>query len=365
MNEQEISVLNALKELFELGGTAASSGAKIPILNSNNEIIGSDTIANVIKAVANGAKIGFGYGECTTAATTAAKAVTLSDFALLKGSIVSVCFKSGVSVADATLNINSTGAKAIYIKGVALQPNVIRPMNVVAMQYDGTRFNIISILGEEVTDAPDELWVDMGLPSGLKWAKKNIDISQADGFAASEYQYECSFVSWGNTQMHNPTSSSSFGSYSFGSANDQEPYASSPGAAVTGHLAASQDAARVNLGAPWRMPTTEEYKELFDNCDFIDASGNVIASSETNKLVTMNSIVGIRLKSRINGKILFFPCSGYGNGSSWYNRGSSGNYWSGSLYSATNGRSLSFYSGGVNPQSNYGRFYGFAVRPVQ
>jgi hypothetical protein len=205
----------------------------------------------------------------------------------------------------------------------------------------------------------------MGLPSGLKWAKKNIDISQADGFAASEYQYECSFVSWGNTQMHNPTSSSSFGSYSFGSANDQEPYVSSPGAAVTGHLAASQDAARVNLGAPWRMPTTEEYKELFDNCDFIDASGNVIASSTTDKRVTVNSIMGIRLKSRINGKILFFPCSGDGHGSSWNSRGSNGFYWSGSLDSATNGRYLYFGSGGVRPQNYDDRFYGFAVRPVQ
>lgn len=365
MNEQEASVLNALKELFELGGTAASSGAKIPILNSNNEIIGSDSIVNVIKAIADGARFGFGSGECTTAATTAAKTVAMSNYALFKGGIVSVLFKKGVSVADATLNINSTGAKAIYLKGSALQPNVIRPMMVATMQYDGSHFNIIGLVGQEVTDAPDELWVDMGLPSGLKWAKKNIDISQANGFAASEYQYECSFVSWGNTQMHNPTSSSSFGSYSFGSANDQEPYASSPGAAVTGHLAASQDAARVNLGAPWRMPTTEEYKELFDNCDFIDASGNVIASSTTDKRVTVNSIMGIRLKSRINGKILFFPCSGSGNGSSWSNRGSLGGYWSGSLNSAMYGRYLYFYSGGVYPQGSNDRFYGFAVRPVQ
>ena len=35
--------------------------------------------------------------------------------------------------------------------------------------------------------------VDMGLPSGLLWATCNIDITQDDGFAASPFQYECSF----------------------------------------------------------------------------------------------------------------------------------------------------------------------------
>ena len=45
--------------------------------------------------------------------------------------------------------------------------------------------------------------------------------------------------------------------------------------------------------------------------------------------------------------------------------GAPGRYWSSSLNSAAQGRYLSFYSGGVNPQSNGSRFYGFAVRPVQ
>ena len=62
---------------------------------------------------------------------------------------------------------------------------------------------------------------------------------------------------------------------------------------------------------------------------------------------------------------IFFPCSGNGNGSSWNNRGSNGNYWSASLNSATNGRNLNFNSGGVNPQNNNNRFNGFAGRPVQ
>ncbi len=64
-------------------------------------------------------------------------------------------------------------------------------------------------------------------------------------------------------------------------------------------------------------------------------------------------------------RLLFFACSGNGNGQSWNNRGSNGNYWSRSLNSQTNGRNLNFNSGGVNPQYYYNRFYGFARRAVQ
>jgi hypothetical protein len=163
--------------------------------------------------------------------------------------------------------------------------------------------------------------------------------------------------------MHNPISASAF-DYNWGTANDG-PYADTPGAALTGNISPSFDAARANLGAPWRMPTTGEFAELFNNIDYIDANGNVIAAATTNKLITMNSIVGIRLKSKINNAILFFPCAGRGYGTSWNNRGSYGYYWSASLGSATNGRNLNFNSGGVNPQDNYYRFNGFAVRPVQ
>ena len=64
-------------------------------------------------------------------------------------------------------------------------------------------------------------------------------------------------------------------------------------------------------------------------------------------------------------RILFFACSGNGNGTSWNNRGSNGNYWSSSFNSARNARNLNFNSGGVNTQNNNNRYNGFAVRAVQ
>lgn len=278
-----------------------------------------------------------------------------------------------------TLKAVQSGLAAVDTAGKTQQVMLFNP--------DGTPANKIPLSTDAVIDlktgkklsdileyqkpyVDSDLYVDMGLPSGVLWAKANIDITTDSGFtevdgAVSPFKYECSFVSWGNTEMFNPTSTSAF-AHNWGTANDTEPYVSSPGAALTGNIAPSQDAARANLGAPWRMPTTEEFAELFANIDYVQADGaTVIDAATTDKRVTVNGIVGIYLKSKINGKLLFLPCSGDGDGQSWDYRGGNGYFWSSSLYSATSGRSLYFYSGGVNPQGAYGRFRGFAVRPVQ
>ena len=225
-----------------------------------------------------------------------------------------------------------------------------------------TAANLASALG--VPKSSDELLVDLGLPSGNLWATRNVDVTRQNGFAASPYQYECSFFSWGNTEGKNPISKSAF-DYNWGSSNEG-PYANTPGAALTGNAGLGYDAAFTNLGNSWRLPTTEDFKELFNssNTKYVNASGTEIADA-TNKLTTINGITGICLMSKANGKTIFFPCSGSGDGTSWDNRGSGGNYWSSSLYSSARGRYLFFNSGSVDPQYYYFRFYGFAVRPVQ
>lgn len=226
-----------------------------------------------------------------------------------------------------------------------------------------------------------DLFVDMGLPSGVLWAKASIDLTTTSKFQevngeVSPFKYECSFFSWGNTDGHNPSSSSAF-SYDWGGVNEQEPYydgqvyGDTPGNTLTGNIPPSMDAARVNLGAPWRMPTTEEFAELFANIDYIDADGNVvtaetsIAKTAADKRVTVNGINGLYLRSKINGNRLFFPASGYGGGRSWSSRTGYGVFWSSTFSSARDARGLSFGSGGVNPQSAGSRYGGRSVRPVQ
>lgn len=315
-------------------------------------------------SITDGAQVGMGYGICSTAAATAAKTASISNFILLTNMPVSVKFESAISVDSATLNINSTGAKPIFIQGAALQPGVVKAKDVVTLIYDGTNWNIVEILSVHVS--PSDLYVDMGLPSGTLWAIANLDATTQSGFAEvdgkpSPFKYECTFFSWGNNVGHNPISDSAF-DYDWGNSNSG-PYASTPGATLTADAGLSFDAARAILGAPWRDPSTEDFAELFNNIDYVDANSDVI--SGTNKLTTINSITGIRLKSKNNGNIIFFPCSGSGYRQSWYARGSDGNYWSRSLHSQTDGRILGFYSGGVYPQ-NYGeRLNGFARRAVQ
>lgn len=88
------------------------------------------------------AKLGQGYGTCTTAEATTAKTVTLSSYSLETGGIVAVKFTNAVP-ASATLNINSKGAKSIYYKGSAITAGLIKAGDVAFFMYDGTRYHLL------------------------------------------------------------------------------------------------------------------------------------------------------------------------------------------------------------------------------
>lgn len=212
----------------------------------------------------------------------------------------------------------------------------------------------------------------MGLPSGTLWATRNLDLTQPGKFAASAFQYECSFFSWGNIDGHNPISDMAF-DYDWGGVNqaapwyEEQPYGSTPGNTLTGNIpdGVEYDAARANLGAPWRMPTIAEFAELFANIIYIDANGDEVDTTKTDKRVTVNGVMGLYIQSKINGARLFFSCSGDGNGRSWDSRGTGGLYWSSIWYSDRYARSLYFYSRGVFLGYGGNRYSGYAIRPVQ
>jgi hypothetical protein len=311
--------------------------------------------------ITNGAVIGLGYGVCSTAAATPAKEMTIANFLLLANMPITVKFSNTIAVASATLNITNTGAKPLYMDGSAIYPYVIKAGMTATIIYDGTNYNIVQF--GYVKNTQSHI-VDMGLTSGTLWADRNIDASQPDGFAESPYQYECSFFSWGNVAGHNPISDSAF-SYDFGSANTGV-YASTPGSQLSGDVPINPfyDIARCLLGDPWQLPSDDDFLELINGCDYVQADGETVVEG-TNKLVTVNSVVGIYLKSKTNGNLLFFPCSGRGSGTTRDYRGTYGFYWSGSFSSAPNGLFLGFFSGGVNPHDSYARFYGLTGRAVQ
>ena len=210
----------------------------------------------------------------------------------------------------------------------------------------------------------------MGLPSGVLWSPVNIDTARPGGFAENAFKYKCSFFSWGNTDARNPNSRNTF-DYNWGYVNDNEPYYENqpygltPGAALTGNIPLASDAARAICGGSWRMPTSAEFQELVDNCDFVQADGSTVIDPEvTDKLVTVNGVVGVYLKSKINGNRLFFACCGYGSGNGWLNRGSVGRFWSTTYNDSKTCRSLTMYAAGVVSDSTINRFVGCPIRPV-
>ncbi len=122
----------------------------------------------------------------------------------------------------------------------------------------------------------------------------------------------------------------------------------------TGNLVAAHDAATAHLGAPWRMPTSEEIQALVDNC--------------TTTWITTNGVSGrlVTGKGNYANRSIFLPAAGFGDGSSLYYPGSIGYCWSSTPYSDNSGYAwyLYFYS------SYFGRYYntrydGQSVRPVR
>ena len=100
------------------------------------------------------------YGTCSTAAGTAAKVVTCSEFVLAKGATITVRFTYGSSVSGAiTLNVNGTGAVAVYKHEQATGAgNVvyIGYFSLAQFVYDGTRWEVAWVQGALDTIAWDQ-----------------------------------------------------------------------------------------------------------------------------------------------------------------------------------------------------------------
>lgn len=215
--------------------------------------------------------------------------------------------------------------------------------------------------------------VDLGLPSGLKWAVCDIDITQKDRFCKTPFTYNKSFFSWGNIEGHNPQNNSFVEVYNWGTINAAEPwydgqvYGDTKGNTLTNNIPVGVefDPARANLGDQWRMPTDAEFTELIDNCIYIDADGTEVDNSKNDKRVTANGIIGIYLQSKNNGNRIFFSTSGYGIRTIWGGHGISGYYWTSVFNTSRRAHCLSFNDKGVFQGQVDDRYNGFAIRPVR
>ena len=172
-------------------------------------------------------------------------------------------------------------------------------------------------------------YVDLGLPSGLKWAACNVGANTPEEYG--------NYYAWGEiapkteyTYENCSTLGKQLGDIS-GNAN--------------------YDAATANWGAPWRMPTREELKELIDNCTFT--------------WTTQNGTTG-RLVTGKNGNSIFFPANGCYINTSLCDNIFEGFYWSSTNCDIIPNKSAYFIDFSMEKYvvDWFMRFYGYGVRPV-
>ena len=95
------------------------------------------------------------YGTCSTAAATAAKTVALTSFTLVTGARVQVKFTVTNTASSPTLNVNSTGAKAIMYRGSAISAGYLAANRVYEFVYDGTNWELIGDINTDHTYTAD------------------------------------------------------------------------------------------------------------------------------------------------------------------------------------------------------------------
>ena len=241
---------------------------------------------------------------------------------------------------DVMLPASASEAAAFY---AVLPPNTLRP-GVAVKIYDGdyqigeiyvveghgaqVYRNLIKYFSPvEITILDNHEEVDLGLPSGLRWATCNIGANTPEEYG--------DYIAWAEAF---PKDEYTEYSYSFPNYNPTV-------------LEPENDAATIRWSYGWRMPTKEEWEELYNN---------------TTVTWTRQNGVNGRLFTATNGNSLFLPAAGYRNDSGLDDAGGDGRYWSSSLHTGYpySAWYFDFDSDGYYMDDGI-RNLGYSVRPVR
>ena len=176
--------------------------------------------------------------------------------------------------------------------------------------------------------------IDLGLPSGTKWACCNVGADKPDAYGG--------YFAWGETETKDTYSLENYKHY-----DGSEESCHNIGADIAG---TEYDVAHVKWGGSWVMPSETQMNELKDNC--------------TSEWATVNGING-RIFKGTNGGSIFLPAAGYRGYDDLSLAGSYGYYWSSTQHPSSSGSAyrLGFGSGYVDWSRDY-RYLGQSVRPV-
>ena len=182
-------------------------------------------------------------------------------------------------------------------------------------------------------------YVDLGL--SVKWATSNLGESLPLKYG--------DYYAWGETA---PKENYTWQTYKWSTTNNGQlaKYNTMSERGTVDNkqiLDLSDDAAHVNWGGDWRMPTAKEINELYQNCKWhkVDQGYNVT--------------------SEINGNTIFLPAAGCMNGNTIFKPGEYGYYWSSEIVAdeAASAYVIYFNTNGVY-NSRSSREKGCFIRPV-
>ena len=206
--------------------------------------------------------------------------------------------------------------------------------------------DVINVINDILYNKPIGEAIDLGLPSGTKWASYNVGATKPEE-AGDYYAWGQNYVSEGYT----------WSAYLF--CNGTQETCQDLGDNISG---TGFDVARLKWGSKWRMPTSSDFREMTSNC--------------TTEWTTVNGVIGRKYTSKKNGKSIFFPAAGYRASTSVLESGNYGFYWtsekepfSGYLQPEQTVYSACYWridSSSEPPQGFLyaARVYGFMVRPI-
>lgn len=177
--------------------------------------------------------------------------------------------------------------------------------------------------------------IDLGLPSGTKWACCNVGASAPEDYG--------NYYAWGETQPKSVYNRDTYQYY------QNENYVN-----IGSDIAGTRyDAATANWGAPWRMPTWVQCQELIDNT--------------TSVWTTQNGVDGRKFTGP-NGGTVFLPAAGFIWNGVLDRVGSHGHYWSSTLDESDSSTDIAYRLGFYSDRaywSDGSRYCGRSVRPVR
>ena len=192
--------------------------------------------------------------------------------------------------------------------------------------------------------------IDLGLPSGTKWACCNV--------GATKSEEEGGYYAWGETEEKDAYNEVTYqyctgenpNDYGWYRQNIQYQYI---GKDISG---TKYDVAHVKWGGSWVMPSVEQLRELLDNCTY--------------ECTDLNGVKGGKFTSKTNGASIFLPAADFRSNDYIIGIGSSGSYWSSTsqyLSNVNKAYTLAFHpdSAHWNDVADlHDRYHGRTVRPV-